>query len=101
MNREEHLLTIAMEECCEVGQRLSKVKRFGREEIQPGQNLTNTWRLMEEFAHLIAAMDMAGFPIDLVALLPAMEQKRKQVEHFLKYSEQCGTLAAPKKEHAK
>jgi hypothetical protein len=39
MTRDEHLMTIAMEECAEVAQRVSKAVRFGMEEIQPGQPL--------------------------------------------------------------
>ena len=37
MNRQQHLMIRAMEECCELGQRISKALVFGLHEVQPGQ----------------------------------------------------------------
>lgn len=52
------LLTILAEECCEVGQRVSKALRFGIDEIQPGQDLTNAERIMQEVGDLLAVLGM-------------------------------------------
>lgn len=47
MKRHEHLLSILAEECCEVGQRVSKALRFGLDEVQPGQDLSNAERIKQ------------------------------------------------------
>lgn len=54
---ERELLTILAEECCEVGQRVSKALRFGIDEIQPGQDLTNAERIMLELGDIFAVME--------------------------------------------
>ncbi len=54
---ERELLTILAEECCEVGQRVSKALRFGVNEIQPGQPLTNAQRISEELGDLFSVVD--------------------------------------------
>ena len=95
MDRTEHLLTILAEECAEIAQRASKALRFGLDEVQPGQELSNEQRLWNELN------DLAGVGEMLIALRgrgglsrDAVEAKKAKVEAFLKYSEQCGTLAA-------
>lgn len=54
---DRELLTILAEECCEVGQRVSKALRFGLAEVQPGQPLTNIERLSEEVGDLLGVID--------------------------------------------
>lgn len=94
MNRAEHLMTIAAEEAAEVAQRLSKSLRFGVDEVQPGQGLTNGQRVSQEFAELMGVMEMLGhegliaWPISSAA----MAHKQEKVEQFLQYSALCGTL---------
>lgn len=48
MKIEELNLIITMEELAEAAQRCSKQLRFGRDEVQPGQDLANHVRLREE-----------------------------------------------------
>lgn len=89
-------MTIAMEECAEVAQRLSKALRFGMEEAQPietgGDGITNNRdRIWNEWCHLVTLMRMLEIPCASIA---AMEMKRRNVERFLAYSESCGTLSA-------
>lgn len=111
MNRAEHLLTIAMEECDEVSQRISKAKRFGIMQVQeapgdkPEQNpgrLTNRQRIRNEFYDLVAVLEMCGL-IEAVEMndqqtyaictpLASIRAKQKKVEHYLKMSAACGTL---------
>jgi hypothetical protein len=90
MTRQEHLLLIGMEECSEVAQRLSKALRFGMEEIQPGQSLTNRERIQVEWNDLVAMMRMAGIK---TASIAAINAKQAKVEAFLTYSGECGTLS--------
>ena len=54
---ERELLVILTEECAEVQQRATKMLRFGVEEIQPGQELSNKDRLSDEIGDLFALVD--------------------------------------------
>lgn len=101
MTRDEHLMTIAVEECAEVQQRLTKALRFGLEQVQAAaghavtgaadESMTNRERILLEYADLVATMGMLGLndkPLD-----PArIAAKREKVERFLKYSAEVGTL---------
>ena len=98
MNRKEHLITILKEECLETGMRASKVIRFGFDEVQPDQSLTNRERLIYEFNDLYAMMEMLkeeGF-IDRIVDREMITAKKKKVEEFLEYSKKCGTLTKSK-----
>jgi NTP pyrophosphatase (non-canonical NTP hydrolase) len=93
MNRLEHLLSILGEECAEVAQRTSKAARFGMDEVQPGQALTNEERIWQELNDLVAVaamiQDMRGKG---GMSMEAMRAKTIKVEKYLLYSQQCGTL---------
>jgi rubredoxin len=94
MTRQEHLLTIAIEACGEVAQRLSKILRFGITEVQPGQTLTNEDRFYAEFCDLRAVLGMAGLDAWMnTEQSKAMEQaKVAKVTRYLAYSAEQGTL---------
>ena len=51
------LLVILAEECCEVGQRVSKALRFGLLEVQPGQDLTNAQRIAYEVGDIVTTVE--------------------------------------------
>jgi hypothetical protein len=97
MDRNEHLLTIAAEECAEIAQRLTKALRFGIDEVQPGQTLSNRERLVQELADLQGALVMleeAGLivypsPQNWRAMIYVKQEK---IEKFLEYSKTVGTL---------
>lgn len=101
MTRQEHLLTIAGEECAEIAQRCSKALRFGMEQIQaeaghavtgdPDESLTNRERIRKEYSDLAAVLEMLGIGAPLGRL---MDAKRVKVEQFLAYSAACGTLTS-------
>jgi hypothetical protein len=57
---EQEVLTILAEECNEVAIRVSKLKRFGRDEVQPGQAsaLTNSVRLAHELGDVYALVHL-------------------------------------------
>lgn len=104
MTREEHLLTIAAEECAEIAQRISKALRFGMEQVQAkaghavtgeaDESLTNRERIRKEYSDLAATLEMLGIGAPLGSW---MDDKRAKVERFLAYSAECGTLV-PKSE---
>jgi len=97
MTRQEHLLIIAMEECSEVAHRISKALRFTINEVQPGQDMNNGERIMQEYCDLLAGIEM----LQEEGILPKWsndrihfqkEAKKSQVEKYLKYSDGVGTL---------
>jgi NTP pyrophosphatase (non-canonical NTP hydrolase) len=109
MNRTEHILKVAEEECCEVAQRISKALRFGLLEVQPTNDglhptgnstnphgLNNRDRIRQEVGDLLGALDMAGV-IDLsyigdAELREGGRRKQEKVEKYLAYSKLVGTL---------
>lgn len=57
---QSEILDILIEECAEVIQRATKMKRFGVMEIQPDQPLTNAERLSQEVGDLFAILEHAA-----------------------------------------
>lgn len=94
MTRTDHLLWILAEECMEVAQRVSKAARFGLQEIQPGQELTNDERILREIIDLFSVLEMLDDEKILKSDVgkEAIQAKKDKVEKFLKYSKECGTL---------
>jgi hypothetical protein len=56
--RTRELLTILAEEAAEATQRATKALRFGIEEVQPGQPLSNSTRLAAEIGDFIAVVQL-------------------------------------------
>lgn len=94
MTREEHLLTILIEECNETAQRATKALRFGLSEIQPEQPLTNAERVVYEFNDIVATMEMLMTDKSLPYVFdhPSILVKKQKVEKYLAYSSELGTL---------
>ena len=95
MNRLEHLLTIVGEEGGEVAGRASKAMRFGLNEIQPGQELSNLQRLVGEINDLLAVAELlhdSGIDMSAVGDRAQIAAKKAKVARFLEYSRLCGTL---------
>lgn len=94
MNRKEHLLTIMAEECSEVAVRISKALRFGLNEVQQGQPLTNSERIVREMEDLIGVYQMLQAEHKLPPIAQHMcDQKKKNIERYLGYSKVVGTLS--------
>ncbi|HEY6232105.1 MAG TPA: hypothetical protein VIW64_12660 [Pyrinomonadaceae bacterium] len=91
MTRIEILLECLAEECAEVIQRVTKAQRFGLDEIQPGQSLTNERRVNYELCDLVTIVSMLE---ELgVALYPDVSaEKRVKVEKHLELSRTLGRL---------
>ena len=95
MNRTEYLLTCLAEEAVEVAQRATKALRFGCDEVQPGQGLSNTQRIRQELNDLIAVAQMleeAGVLV-LPLEVDAIDRKKAKVAAFMEYSRSCGALS--------
>jgi hypothetical protein len=100
MNRHEHIATTAAEECVEVAQRITKALRFGWGEIQAGQTLTNSERVVEEFKDLFAMMEwLASESLIPSSFLPSgreISAKWAKVERFMHIARQQGVLTEGK-----
>ena len=94
MTETEHLLACLAEECAEVAQRADKAQRFGLDEVQPGQSLSNGIRIFGELMDLFAVMELLIARGSLPQCLdrPAIEMKKGKVEHFMEYARGRGTL---------
>jgi len=93
MTKQQLLLIMLMEECDELSQRASKALRFGLNEVQEGQSLTNARRIIYEFNDLVSVLEeltneKAGELIDDTMLF----LKKEKIEKWLAYSEECGTV---------
>lgn len=96
MNRKEHLLAIASEECDETSQRCLKAARFGIDEIQQGQSMTNAERIIYEYSHLVAMIELLrdeGYIHFGADFHYNVEEKKRKVEQWLLYSREQGTLS--------
>lgn len=93
MNTPEYLLSVVEEECNEIAQRATKAQRFGLAEIQPGQELTNKERLIQEFNDLLGTLELLfGRPF-IHCVRPSMiEAKKAKVQKFMEYSRELGML---------
>lgn len=96
MNRTEHLLTCLSEECDEVGQRVAKALRFGLNEVQAGQPLTNADRILEELRDLFAVASILASEGVIGWCLPEQYEVRRKldkIEHFMAISREQGVLS--------
>lgn len=94
MNINECLVMQLGEECVEAAQRVSKLLRFGRDEIEPGQSLTNVERLRDEL-HDIHGMIMILKERGLIEYDPTPHtdaMKKAKVERFLAYAISIGAV---------
>lgn len=92
MTRQEHLLTHITEECAEVAQRVTKALRFGEEQKQSEQPLTNRERIIDEVNDLAEVLSMAGYSLTEILDRRKMAAKREKVERYLLKAQAQGTL---------
>ena len=93
MTRTEHLLVILSEECAEVSKEVSKCLRFGLDDKEPGQELSNREKVIKELSDLNGVMEMLQND-KVLSLMKTYDilEKKKKVERYLEYSEFIGTL---------
>lgn len=106
MTQEQQQHVIAMEECAELSHRISKMLRFGPDEIEaerlknegrpvvdPEQELTNADRVVYEFNDLIAAMEvLLGVPYADMINRYQIERKKEKMTKFVNYSQSKGLV---------
>ena len=99
MKSNENLLVVAMEECAEIQQDISKALRFGASNYPPSNpNITNGENIMKEFNQLRAVMDMLVLR-GIISPLSESEQNRiyrdkiDAVEKWEQYSKNIGQIS--------
>ena len=102
MTTNQWLLECLAEECAEVAQRVSKANRFGIMEVQPGQFLDNTERLMDEIWDLVGVATylqdkniLPGPPIVDGVWNKWIVAKHEKVEKYLAYAKDIGIVRDP------
>jgi hypothetical protein len=89
------LLTILGEEAAEVQHRISKLLRFGAQDIEKGQKLTNAQRLSQEIGEFYAVVgfieDYATSPVlNTSRMQRAIEDKRRTAVKYIRYAATLG-----------
>lgn len=97
MTKKENLLLVAMEECSELQQAISKAMRFGMDRIVPETDCTNEHHIMVEYQQLQAVMNMLktrGIICDLSDYdrEAAASLKIDRVQHCEQVSEELGCI---------
>ena len=86
MNKKENeIMDILQEECAEVIQAVSKVRRFGIDNYKPGKPKTNKEHLEEELGDLLAMVDIM-LEQDIVSWGNLEVAKKAKIEKLRKWS---------------
>ena len=82
---QREIAEVLIEECAEVTQRATKLLRFGIDEVQPGQPLSNRQRLSREIGDLQVMIEsaIAAGIADAKEMEIGKEAKRQQLARFL------------------
>jgi len=93
MNKNEYLLSCISEECNEVGKQVSKILRFGGDDIPPNSSKNNTALLIEEITDLVAVIELYfNQPITNLVEDEAVLNKITKLQKWMEYSKTQGTL---------
>lgn len=97
MTSKENLMVVAMEECAEIQQEISKAIRFGVDNHHPNEpHIMNGQRIMREFHQLRAVMDMLVIK-GIIPDFPEVEQNqiyRVKVDAIKKWEEYSKSVGA-------
>lgn len=99
MTKDEQLLVIAMEECAEIQQAISKALRFGMDNHHPSSpEITNGKAIWTEISQLNAVIqiliDNGILPtITTKEMDEMMEEKTRKVNKYIKLSQKLGLVS--------
>lgn len=79
------VMDIAQEECAEVIQAISKIRRFGMNNAKPGHDQTNREHLEEELGDVLAMIDILMIN-EVVSWGNLHKAKRAKIEKLKKWS---------------
>ena len=80
------VMDITQEECAEVIQAISKIRRFGIDNAKPGTEYTNRAHLEEELGDVLAMVDILMIN-EVVSWANLHRAKRAKIEKLKKWSE--------------
>ena len=83
--KETEVLDILQEECAEVIQAVSKIRRFGADNVKPGKPKTNRDHLEEELGDMLAMIDIM-LELSLISLDNLEIAKKAKIEKLKKWS---------------
>lgn len=95
MNRTEHILTVISEECAEIQKNVSKALRFGLDDTNPNNGLTNAELLKREINDLFGMIELLSedqYGLDMNFERELINDKQKKFEKYLEYSKERGTF---------
>ena len=93
MNIKEHIFMLLSEECAEVAQVVSKILRFGPDNIGPGHDQTNKERLEEEIADILGVIGLLRKENMISDIDPKkIKAKGEKIKRYMQYSKDKGTL---------
>jgi len=84
-NKIKEAMDILQEECAEVIQAVSKISRFGLDNLKPGKPKTNREHLEEELGDLLAMIDILH-EMDMVSWANLDAAKEAKIEKLKKWS---------------
>jgi NTP pyrophosphatase (non-canonical NTP hydrolase) len=85
LNENNEVMDIAQEECAEVIQAISKIRRFGIDNAKPGTKYTNREHLEEELGDVLAMIDILLIN-NVVSWGNLHKAKRAKIEKLKKWS---------------
>ena len=83
--KEKEVMDILQEECAEVIQAVSKINRFGADNIKPGKPKTNREHLEEELGDMLAMIDIM-MELSVISLDNLEIAKKAKIEKLKKWS---------------
>ena len=83
--KEKEVLDILQEECAEVIQAVSKINRFGADNVKPGKPKTNREHLEEELGDMLAMIDIM-LELNLVDIDNLEIAKQAKIEKLKQWS---------------
>jgi len=83
--KETEVLDILQEECAEVIQAVSKIRRFGADNVKPGKPKTNRDHLEEELGDMLAMIDIM-LELDIVNIDNLEIAKHAKIEKLKQWS---------------
>lgn len=99
MTKQEYLLTVAMEECAEIQQAISKALRFGMDRYNPyaPNRVTNEDNILMEYYQLRGVFSLLFeegvlHSPDVQVQYGIRDDKMAKVEKYMKLSKECGCL---------
>jgi len=84
-DQQNEVMLIALEECAEVIQAISKISRFGIDNLKPGKPKTNREHLEEELGDLLAMVDILE-NMDAINMDSVNLARRAKIEKLKKWS---------------